>query len=154
MGETRAPGPRRWRRCLITTAAIEIAARTAIAIRIGTRGEDDEPELFDAVEEATGFSVPMAPFDGLALPPEFACPPWLPPASVPVLGLPDPGEDWFPDPLDPVPPPPPEPPLPAPGGALELSAGGLLMLLWCCGAFSSPSTPGISVSYCGPTLSA
>jgi len=34
------------------------------------------------------------------------------------------------------------------------SAGGLLMLLWCSGAFSSPSAPGISVSYCGPTLSA
>jgi hypothetical protein len=38
------PPPWRWRRCLITTAPIEIAARAAIAIRIGTKGEEP-PEL-------------------------------------------------------------------------------------------------------------
>jgi len=44
---------RRWRRCLITTTPTEIAARTAIAIRIGTKGE----ELSSAEElgELTGW---------------------------------------------------------------------------------------------------
>jgi hypothetical protein len=36
-GETGSPIPRRF---LATTAAIEIAARTRIAIRIGTKGEE------------------------------------------------------------------------------------------------------------------
>jgi hypothetical protein len=45
LGETWAPGPRRWRRCLITTAPIEIAASAAIAIRIGISGEDELPSL-------------------------------------------------------------------------------------------------------------
>jgi hypothetical protein len=47
-GEKGEPG--RWRFCLITTAPIEIAARTATAIRIGTSGEEppslDEASLF------------------------------------------------------------------------------------------------------------
>jgi hypothetical protein len=40
-------GPRRWRRCLIITTATEIAARTAIAIRIGTSGEEELPLSLD-----------------------------------------------------------------------------------------------------------
>ena len=40
LGEAVAVGPPRWRRCLIITTATEMAARTAIAIRIGTSGEE------------------------------------------------------------------------------------------------------------------
>jgi hypothetical protein len=49
---------RRWRRCLTTTAAIEIAARTATAIRTGTSGEE---ELSSAVVELTGWPLPIEP---------------------------------------------------------------------------------------------
>jgi len=39
----RAEPPPRWRRCLSITAPIDIAARTAIAIKIGTSGEEPLP---------------------------------------------------------------------------------------------------------------
>src|SRR6188768_868233 len=42
-GEAVPVGPRRWRRCLAITTATEMAARTAIAIRIGTKGEELPP---------------------------------------------------------------------------------------------------------------
>lgn len=47
--------PRPWRRCLITTAPIEIAAKAAIAIRIGTRGEEELPS--SAVGALTGCAL-------------------------------------------------------------------------------------------------
>lgn len=41
------PDVPRWRRCLITIAPNEIAARTAIAIKIGTTGEDPPPSPWE-----------------------------------------------------------------------------------------------------------
>ena len=85
--------PRRWRRCLIITAPIEIAARAAIAIRIGTSGEEE----------------PLPEVDGL-----MGGPPPLEPAALPFDPLP-----WLPWPDPPLPAP---PGLPPPGalGAEEL----------------------------------
>lgn len=42
------PEPWRWRRTRIARTAIEIAARTAIAIRIGTTGEELPPLSLEA----------------------------------------------------------------------------------------------------------
>jgi hypothetical protein len=141
-GETWAPGPRRWRRCLNTTAPIEMAARAAIAIRIGTRGEEEEPSFW--VVALSG--LPSAPDCWLVVPlPGLR---WPVPSRPPVLGLP------FADPAppDPDPEPDPEGPMPpeSPGEPLfeELSAGGLLLDLWL-GGVVFPLGPGISVSYAG-----
>lgn len=41
--ETDGGRPPRWRRCRINTAPTEIAASTATAIRIGTKGEESPP---------------------------------------------------------------------------------------------------------------
>jgi len=49
-GENSPPEPPDCRRCRITTAPIEIAAKAAIAIRIGTKGEEEESELLLGVE--------------------------------------------------------------------------------------------------------
>jgi hypothetical protein len=88
------------RRFLATTAAIEIAARTRIAIRIGTKGEEP-PSSSDVVGAAS-----TEPFPGPAgfLPSAEPLPewPWLEPPSPP--GLPPCPED-APPPGDP-----PEPP--------------------------------------------
>ncbi|HEV7400567.1 MAG TPA: hypothetical protein VGN84_09905 [Solirubrobacterales bacterium] len=51
-----AVGPRRWRRCLYITAPTEIAARTAIATRIGINGEE-LPEL-ECVADVPAFWPP------------------------------------------------------------------------------------------------
>ena len=74
LGETWEHRGARWRRCLITTAPIEIAARAAIAIRIGTRGEEPPSSLEEARCSA-----------GWAL--GDACPAWSP-AVAPCLGYP------------------------------------------------------------------
>jgi hypothetical protein len=41
LGEGVELAPWRWRRCRIITTPIEIAAKTAITRRIGTRGEEE-----------------------------------------------------------------------------------------------------------------
>ena len=139
---------RRWRRCLITTAPIEIAARAAIAIRIGTKGED-ELSLLAVGVETVWFSLSEAvgclaeePLPGLPwpLPPLLPEPEWL----LPPDGLFD--ED--PEPVSPV--------LPEPGfepPAFEDSAGPLppLPLLEppFAGGVVCPLTVGTSVSYSG-----
>ena len=83
-------GPRRWRRCLIITTATEIAARTAIAIRIGISGEELLLECEAGVAVfwppcCTGVPDPL-----LALPPGLLCP--VPP-PLPVAGTPPSFED-------------------------------------------------------------
>lgn len=99
-----------WRRCLITTAAIEIAARTAIAIRIGISGEESPlDEVGVAVDnpaegesDATAVAPPSLPSACVSPEEPLAALPWP---------LPVPPEDS----LSTVPSPePPEPP-PAPG---------------------------------------
>jgi hypothetical protein len=93
------------------TAPIEIAARAAIAIRIGTKGEEELPEVV-AVDVSPGFVgacwLPLEPLPGLL---------W------PVPPLPVPGDE--PD-LEDALPGPPEPPFP--DGAAELWAPELLSL--------------------------
>jgi hypothetical protein len=77
LGEIGEPG--RCRRCLITTAPIEIAASAASAIRIGTRGEEEL--LLGAEAFLTGWACEpvVEPLPGL---------PWPVPPPAPVLGLP------------------------------------------------------------------
>ncbi len=67
------PLPPRWRRCLIITTATEMAASTAIAIRIGTKGEEP-PSLWEA-----GLPEAVCSGEGVAFfAPELALPPGLP----------------------------------------------------------------------------
>lgn len=103
-----ASPPSCWRRCLITTTPIEIAARTRIAIRIGIAGEEEPPlsEDFDSLPGLALAPVPVL-FEPLALPPFDCC--WLAPGEplpgllwpaplpLPVLGLPFADEDEVPD---------------------------------------------------------
>jgi hypothetical protein len=108
LGEIRAPGERRCRRCLITTTPIEIAAKTPIAIRIGTRGEEESPdccELTGRPLERDSTPVPAAAVEPL---PSL---PWPVPPPLPVLGLAFDDEPAFEDP-DPE-----ALPLPEPAGA-------------------------------------
>jgi hypothetical protein len=102
-GETGEPEP--WRRCLISTAPIEIAARIAITIRIGISGEEPPSPEPDVVE-ATGSEPCSEPSESWA---PLACwglvepLPWLlwpvPPSPL-VVGLPfaDAPPDEDPDP--------------------------------------------------------
>ncbi|MFN8163284.1 MAG: hypothetical protein U0R26_05530 [Solirubrobacterales bacterium] len=140
---------RRWRRCLITTTPIEIAARAAIAIRIGTRGEEELPFEVEALAGCCSATVPagcapVVPLPGL---------PWPVPPSLPVVGLLLAPDDAPPD-EDPDPE---APELPDADGddppVEELSAGGLLLELWA-GGFVCPLTVGTSVSYSGTPDSA
>lgn len=90
MGEAAVVGPWRWRRCLITTP-IEIAARTAIAIRIGTSGE--ELLLLACEAGVPAFWPPCCtgvPDPWLWLPPGLPCP--VPP-PLPAPGTPPSFED-------------------------------------------------------------
>ena len=80
---------------------METAARTAIAIRIGTRGEDELSSLAPVDEELTGVIAPI-----LGPPPGLLWP--VPPSFPPAAGL-APLDD---PPPDGVPPDPPEPSLP------------------------------------------
>jgi hypothetical protein len=48
LGEGVELAPWRWRRCRIITTPIEIAAKTAITRRIGTRGEELSLEVLFA----------------------------------------------------------------------------------------------------------
>lgn len=97
-----------WRLCLITTAPIEIAARAAIAIRIGTRGEEPPPSSVEAL--LTGLPFERPPPSPALVPLPWL--PWpLPPFPVPGLSLtcatappPDDPPEEDPDP------PPPDPP--------------------------------------------
>jgi hypothetical protein len=95
--------PGRWRRCLITTTPIEIAARIAITIRIGTTGDEEEEEelSFAGVAPPGAFVPPAAPPEPFE-PPELAgCVPveplpgllWPEPPLPPVLGLPFAADD-------------------------------------------------------------
>ena len=85
------PGRRaspRWRRCRITTAPIEIAARTAIAIRIGTSGEESRRR-----RPVRGWLVllrPAADPPGCALEPLPGLPWPAPPSSPGTWPLPPP----------------------------------------------------------------
>jgi hypothetical protein len=85
------------RRCLITTAAIEIAASAAIAIRTGTKGEEPSEESW----VLTG--LPCCTPCGCCVPPALDAAseplprlPWPVSPPPPVLGLP-PAEDGLPD---------------------------------------------------------
>ena len=76
-GETCPPEPPRCRRCLMTTAPIEIAARAAIAIRIGISGEE-EPSSAVVAAAVFGVETAFACQDqprnrGLQ---QSRCPPW------------------------------------------------------------------------------
>lgn|GEM_PF-4809330 len=112
----------------MTTTPTEIAARAAIAIRIGTSGEEppsDDDE--DEGELLTGFADCTEPDFG---PPVVALPglPWPVPVPVPVLGLGFDDEPPDPEPPPPVPVPPPvcEPP---DSGLVDFSAFGSAL---CC----------------------
>ena len=148
-GEAVAVGRRLWRRCLSTTTATEAAARSAIAIRIGTRGDDDPPPedgdpLTPWLPVCSGFSA--ATFE---LPPGLPCPvppPVPPPAPAPFFAddsaSPDPLASFeLPGPVDFDAPP--APPL----SVLEDFAG--VCCLWCVELFS-PSALGMLSEYCTP----
>lgn len=100
------------------TTAIEIAARTAIAIRIGTSGED--PPSLPCEEVGSVAAVSCDPLPGPAEEPL----PWLPwpePEPLPVLGFWPPVDEPFPEEPPFEPPEPPEPP-----GVLEPFASASL----------------------------
>lgn len=99
-GETWPPLPPRWRRCLITTAPIEIAASAAITIRIGTRGEDEESSC-EEVGLAT-FCCSEIEARGCLLAEPLPWLPWPEPPPCPVLELLVAADDELPeDPPDP-----------------------------------------------------
>lgn len=95
-----APEPPRCRRCLTTTTTREIAASTAIAIKIGTRGDEPSSSLdeVDASDWPPCFSAAPA---GVPLEPasRLLCP--LPP-SLPAFGVLPPDEEDGPPAADPV----------------------------------------------------
>ena len=141
--------PRPRRRCLTITTPTEIAASTAMAIRIGTRGEEPPP----LCEAGAPVGWPVVCTGGLPLPvgplPGLPCPV---PLSLPATGEPlpfddePPAEDPAPDefePVDPV----------APFGAeAPPSLDALAAGWWGAGGF--PVAVGGASEYCTPLESA